>query len=918
MLNQEDSPLSSAERPTLVWCVMAPRFLLLLGLVVGLKLDADPADEAAAQALPPAAPGMMDFARDIQRIFARHCVSCHGAKKQSSGLRLDIGEEALKGSNAGPVIDLKEAAKSRLLHLVAGLDPDLKMPPKGERLSREEIGRLRAWIEQGAKWPKGVVIAAESAKSEHWAFLAPKRTAAPKVQAAPWVRNEIDAFILARLEREGIAPSPEADRVTLIRRLSFDLLGLPPTPGEVEAFVNDPSPDAYEKLVDRLLASPHYGERWGRHWLDLARYADSDGYEKDGGRPFAWRYRNWVIDALNADLPFDRFTIEQLAGDLLPEESVVRSPLSVVEQEKEPPRTTDYGLRTDRLIATGFHRNTLTNKEGGIDAEQFRVEAVVDRVSTTAQVWLGLTVGCARCHDHKYDPISQREFYQLLAFFNSDKEVDVPAPLPGELASYEKKKAEFDKKKGELQAAVAKYRKEELPAVQQKWEAELKLPELRKLSENLRAVLLIEPDKRDAKQKKELTDFYAKQDKRFAELTKAVTEHNRTAPALSTAPTLALDSPRKTHVMIRGDFLRPGVEVQPATLSVLPPLSPLGERARGEGVSASTRLDLAHWLVAPDNPLTSRVIVNWVWHKYFGRGLVVSLEDFGTRGERPSHPELLDWLALEFSTPELRNSKSETNPNLETPNQKPGAWSLKRLHKLIVTSATYRQSSKYRPQLRDKDPLNVLLARQNRLRLEAEILRDNALSASGLLVRTIGGPSVRPPQPAGVSELTYANSARWVESKGPDRYRRGMYTWFQRTSPYPMLMTFDAPDANVCVVRRDRSNTPLQALTLLNDAVFVECAQALARRIVDEEKGGTPERVRFAFRLCLGRPPTPEEEQRLGRLFEDLLKMCQANPEAAGKLAGPRTPPGVDAAEVAAWAAFARTIMNLDEFVTRE
>jgi hypothetical protein len=670
--------------------------------------------------------------------------------------------------------------------------------------------------------------------------------------------------VLSPLEAAKITPSPEADRATLIRRLSLDLLGLPATPRELDDFLNDARPDAYEQLVERLLRSPHYGERWGRHWLDLARYADSDGFEKDTGRPFAWRYRNWVIDALNRDLPFDEFTIEQLAGDLL------------------------AGATLEQKIATGFHRNTLTNREGGVDAEQFRVEQVVDRVNTTAKVFLGVTLGCAQCHDHKYDPFSQREYYQFFAFFNSDREVDLPAPLPGEEPVYNQKKAAFDKKHAELQAALASYKKSELPAKQEAWEHELKLSELRKLPADLKAALILELKQRTPNQTKALADYYAKTDTKLADLTKAVADHQKKAPQLSLAQTLAQGSPRETHVLLRGDFLRPGVLVQTGTPAVLPPLP-----ATGTG----TRLDLAKWLVAPANPLTSRVLMNWIWQHYFGRGLVATLEDFGTQGEKPSHPELLDWLAREF----VRQH-----------------WSMKAMHRLIVTSATYRQSSKARPELMARDPLNTLLARQNRPRLEAEIVRDVALASSGLLQRRVGGPSVRPPQPQGISELSYAGSVRWVESTGADRYRRGMYTWFQRTSPYPMLITFDAPDSNVCCAHRERSNTPLQALTLLNDSVFVECAQALGKRILrDVPKGGTNERLRYAFQLCLARTPTAAETATLARLLDEFSKKTETDSDMASKLCGEAQSAG-DRTEKAAWVLLARTIMNLDEFVTRE
>ncbi|HMC65937.1 MAG TPA: DUF1553 domain-containing protein, partial [Gemmataceae bacterium] len=493
---------------------------------------------------------------------------------------------------------------------------------------------------------------------------------------------------------------------------------------------------------------------------------------------------------------------------------------------------------------------------------------------------------------HKYDPFSQREFYQLFAFFDRDAEADIPAPLPGEEEAIKPKKAAFDQEHARLLAAVGAYQKDQLPAAQQKWESSLKLPALQKLPANIAAILLTEPGKRTDKQTRELTDYYTKIDKKLAALNKAVAEHQKTVPRVTLAQTLALGPHRKTHVMIRGDFLRPGVEVEPGTPAALSPRQTI-----------KNRLDLAKWLVDPENPLTARVTVNWIWQRYFGRGIVNTLEDFGMQGEKPLHPELLDWLATEF----MRQK-----------------WSLKTLHKLIVTSATYRQSSSIRPELISRDPLNVLLARQNRLRLEAEIVRDSALAASRLLTRKVGGPSVHPPQPAGISELTYGGGARWVESPGPDRYRRGMYTWFQRTSPYPMLMTFDEPDSNVSCVRRERSNTPLQALTLLNDTAFVECAQALGTRIITEvparsaSEGIVHDRICHAFRLCFTREPTSAEVATLTRLFDELLQSAKAKPEAAAKIVGKAKPGRADLPEAAAWIALARTIMNLDEFVTRE
>jgi hypothetical protein len=835
--------------------------LVLIILTLALSAPFAPSVEPPATALPPATERGVDFARDVKPILETSCVSCHGPAKQRGGLRLDSREDAMKGGNGGPVIEPGKST-SRLLARVAGLGGEQPMPPKGKvPLTAEQIGHLRAWIEQGAKWPADGGTIAAVVKSDHWSYQPIKRPEVPAVKNKAWVRNEIDAFVLARLEKEKIEPSPEVDRLTLLRRVYLDLIGLPPTVEEIDEYLKDARPDAYERLVDKLLESPHYGERWGRHWLDLARYADSDGFEKDTGRPYAWRYRHWVIDALNRDLPYDQFTVEQLAGDLLPEATA------------------------EQKAATGFHRNTLTNKEGGVDAEQYRVEEVVDRLNTTAKVFLGSTLGCCQCHDHKYDPFSQREYYQLFAFFNSDVEVNIPAPVPGDEERVAKAMPAFEKRLKELQKAVEDYRATKLPAAQAKWEKELKDDEWKKLPAAVREALAIERDQRDEQQKKAVADHYAKADAALAKLTKALADYQKNKPAVSLAPALALGKPRKTTVLIRGDFLRPGVEVRPGTPGVLPPLH----------AEKPTRLDLAKWLVAPENPLTSRVLVNWMWQKYFGRGLVATLEDFGTQGEKPSHPELLDWLASEVQRRQ---------------------WSLKAMHKLIVTSATYRQSAKARPELAQRDPLNMLLARQTRLRLEAEIIRDESLAASGLLTRTVGGPSVRPPQPPGISELTYAGSAKWVESVGPDRYRRGLYIWFQRTSPYPMLMTFDAPDSNVCAVRREKSNTPLQALTLLNDAVFVECAQALGRRL-HAEKGGVEERIKCGFRLCVTREPTAKELAILAGLYGDLKELCAAKPEEAAKLLGKEKPSG-DVAEAAAWTALARTLLNLDAFVNRE
>ena len=1042
-------------------------FSLLLSFALPVAVLADERD--SGEKSESAAAAKIDFVRDIQPILAKSCHSCHGGEMQEGGLRLHRKADALAGGDTGVAIIPGKSGESRLIQYVTGQNEnETIMPPEGEgeRLTGEQIALLRAWIDQGAPWPASADVADN--RSKHWSFQPVIDPPLPTVKKQAWVRNGIDAFVLAKLEELGIEPSPEADRVTLIRRLSLDLLGLPPSPADVDEFVADTRPDAYERLVDRLLASPHYGERWGRHWLDLARYADSDGYEKDTARPFAWRWRNWVIDAINADMPFDQFTIEQLAGDLLPNATL------------------------DQKVATGFHRNTLINKEGGVDQEEFRVKATVDRVNTTSTVWLGLTMGCAQCHTHKYDPLVHREYYGMFAFFNSLSDQDIPAPLPEQLEKYATAKAAFDKEHAPLLTAVADYERNKLPAKLAAWEptvsagstdwtvleptemksaggatlkkqpdnsvlasgknpdketytftfqtklagltgirlevlpdaslpakgpgrvkhgnfvlSELRVtakpasgeakavpvvlenasadfsqgkdgkewpvaaaidgnaetgwavaPEFGKphqavfelreplgsgdpltltvtldhqygqqhtigrarisvtaspkpvrptgLPDEVAQALRVAAANRTKEQRAAIVKYYRTVDPELAKLDAAVAEHAKKAPVDPGTTTKAqtfveLATPRQTHVLIRGDFLRKGAEVEPHTPAVLPEL-----------ISDDTpnRLDLAKWLVDPKNPLTSRVTVNRFWQRYFGRGLVVTSDDFGTQGTPPSHPELLDWLASRFIEQD---------------------WSMKRLHKLIVTSAAYRQSSAARADLDERDPQNVYLARQGRFRVEAEIVRDLSLAASGLLNSDIGGPSVRPPQPAGISELTYANAAKWVESKGPDRYRRGMYTHFQRTSPYPMLMTFDAPDSNVCVVRRDRSNTPLQALTLLNDAVFFECAQSLGKRILSESSSasadktaGVAERIRHGFQICLSREPTSAELDRLQRLYETFHATCQTDSEAAAKLAGSAVsvagdkPSPAEVAEAAAWVALARTLLNLDEFVTRE
>ncbi|MFN8008502.1 MAG: PSD1 and planctomycete cytochrome C domain-containing protein [Terriglobia bacterium] len=827
--------------------------------------------------MPPAATSQIDFRRDIEPLLKEKCQSCHGPAQQMGGLRLDSRAGLLAGGNSGVVVKAGESADSRLILLVAGFVKELQMPMGGEPLTSDQVGLLRAWIDQGALWPeeaapaKAVSSSANPpAKLKHWAFIPPQRPKTPRVKNAAWVRNPVDQFILARLEKEGIRPSAEADQETLIRRLSLDLIGLPPTPEEVAVFVADKRPDAYERLVDRLLDSPHYGEKWARPWLDLARYADSDGYEEDRIRRNAWRWRHWVIESINRNMPFDQFTIEQLAGDLLANASL------------------------EQRVATGFNRNTLTNREGGVNREEFRVEQVVDRTATVGTVWLGLTLGCARCHDHKYDPISQKEFYQLYAFFNTATEVNFEAPLPVERGPFLLKQSEYEKKRAalleefkvaELQVEWERKLREALahPGVDLASDYQLNLVQVK--TDGGEEILKLNPEQRTPKQKRILTDQFVGSS-RFNELNGRLHALAEEYPALTEAPGLAENPhPPQTHILIRGNFQQPGIEVKPGTPAILPPLS---------SETPPTRLTLARWLVSKENPLTSRVTVNRTWQELFGRGLLDPPQDFGLRSSPPSHPELLDWLATEFVST---------------------GWDVKKLHKLLVMSATYRQSSDTRKDLETRDPDNKLLARQTRLRLPAELVRDVTLSASGLLNPEVGGKSVRPPQPGGSAGMT--SLSPWKVSEGPDRYRRGLYILFQRRYPYPQLITFDAPSSLNSCPRRDRSTTPLQALTLLNDPVFYEAAQALAVRLIQEKPGDATGRIEYAYQLCLARSPRPAEKERLMEYLRQRREMLKQKPESVDKLFPTKSLEGIDPFEGALWLGVSRVLLNLDEFITR-
>jgi hypothetical protein len=767
----------------------------------------------------------IDFNRDIRPILSNNCFKCHGPDeaKREVELRLDTREAAVADRGGYHAVDPQNPSASALLERINSASDAERMPPpdSGLRIADKQKLLLRQWIEQGAVF------------DEHWAFRPLRQPSTPKIDS-PWPRNEIDAFVLDELTHHNLAPSPEAAPHKLIRRVYLDVLGLLPTPGEVHAFVDDKSPDAYGRMVDRALASPHYGERWGRHWLDQARYADTNGYSVDAERSM-WPYRDWVIQALNDDKPFDQFTIEQLAGDLLPNAS------------------------TEQLIATGFHRNTLINEEGGTDVEQFRVEAVVDRVNTTGAVWLGLTVGCAQCHTHKFDPITHDEYYQLFAFFNNcEDENSRPPTLPVPTSAQQERLDELDAKIRAVASLLEKNKAEQAPDAANAAEAAGTPQEV--------------PTDDTAKASDELAALKKERDQFLEAIPQTMILRERTTP-------------RETHVLIRGDFLRKGKQVFPDTPAALPPISAAAE--------PRTRLDLARWLVSPQNPLTARVTVNRVWARYFGRGIVETENDFGLQGSAPTHPELLDWLAAEFIDQ---------------------GWSFKRLHRLILNSATYRQSSHHRQELAEADPLNKLLGRQARLRVEAEIVRDLGLSASGLLHTKIGGPSVYPPQPDGVFSFTQF-ARQWPTSTGADRYRRGMYTFFIRSAPYPMLTTFDTPVFNVTCTFRQRSNTPLQSLTMANDQTMIEVARALGQRI-REQSDNDRDRIEFAVQLCLSRTADSFELDRLASYLEQQRQDFARTPEDAKDVAGDTPLEPIE--DAAAWTALARVLLNLDEFITRE
>ncbi|MCH2200744.1 MAG: PSD1 and planctomycete cytochrome C domain-containing protein [Fuerstiella sp.] len=791
----------------------------------------------------------VDFVRDIKPIFQKRCHSCHG-KQAQGGLRLTSRVDALKGGDRGPTFVPGNSTVSLIVDAVTEKDPKaLVMPPTGnKRLSVTEVRLLRAWIDQGAVWSTDDNSDLDKqTNTDHWAFRSIVRPEIPHVKRRNWTNNAIDHFVLGQLENKRVKPSRPASRATLIRRLSLDLTGLPPSPTVVTAFINNSHPDAYGQIVDHLLSSTAYGERWGRHWLDVARYADSAGHEMDERRPI-WKYRDWVIRSLNHDLPFDEFTIEQLAGDLLP------------------------NAKRAQRVATGFNRNNMGNGPEGI----------VDRSNTVGRVFLGLTVGCAQCHSHKFDPISQNEYYQFFAFFNNSDDPLLEFATDAQLAARNEIRHQINKAKKTLEDHGTV-----LAENIEFWESNLTVEDRTLLDPSVRMILDIPRADRTPPQTATLLQTFQNTHVSYRRLKDAYDAIVSKEPQFdATLVVNEREQPRETTIFIRGDFQSRGDKVEPGVPQVLPPLDAAASRSgTSDGKRRLTRLDLARWLVRPDHPLTARVTVNRVWQHYFGTGLVETEDDFGTQGKPPTHPRLLDWLASEFMSSE---------------------WSLKRLHRLIVTSATYQQSSQFRPDLVEIDPRNFLIARAPRLRLEAETIRDQALAVSGLLNRRMGGPGVFPYQSDGVMDGR-ADKSQWIMSQGMDLYRRGTYIHFWRLTPHPFLKVFDVPDAVESCTRRTRSNTAIQALAILNHPWFVDCARAMADRLLRTTVLGNDERIEFAFRLCLVREPTASEVTALKTLLDQEFADFETTDSETQH-----------DRELAAWTAVSRTLLNLDEFITRE
>ncbi len=814
------------------------------------------------------------FNRDVRPILSDKCFHCHGPDqaKRKGGLRLDRPNDALAKLDSGKIAIVPgKPAASELVARITNSNEDDKMPPhdSGRVLSQREIETLTQWVQQGAKW------------ETHWAFQTPEPTALPEVKNRAWPKNEIDRFILAQLESQDLRPSPESAKETLIRRVSLDLTGLPPTPEEVENFLNDKSSNAYEKIVDRLLASPRYGERMVLEWLDLARYADSNGYQGDRTRTM-WPWRDWVINALNQNMPFDQFTIEQLAGDLLPNATV------------------------EQKIATGFNRNHMLNGEGGRIQEESRVDYVLDRVDTTSSVWLGVTLACARCHDHKYDPFTQKEYYQVFSFFNNVSEtggVDnegMANPVLQLPTKAQKKEIETLK---QTIAALEKEEKQEqektnlAAQARRDGSADLQIGSEETLlatgrSGDRRSDVVARrtiPRPSGQNPPSHITADGDTESKKKLEKARAALKKAEKA-VLKTMVMDEREKPRDTFILVRGSYDKPGEKVTsgvPASLNSFSKSVP------------TNRLDFARWLVDAKNPLTARVAMNRYWQQFFGIGLVKTSEDFGQQGEWPMHKDLLDWLATEFVC---------------------SGWNVKAMHKLIVMSATYRQSSKATPEMIERDPDNRLLARGARFRLPSTILRDQALAISGLLYEKIGGPPVKPYQPAGIWEDMTFGKIKYQQDSGKDLYRRSLYIFWRRTVGPTMF--FDTSARQLCTIRLPRTDTPLHSLLTLNETAYVEAARVFAERVMLENGAAKPdERIKRAFRLATARSPKASELDILKKSFSRLTSEFQNDKEAALKLVSvgekPRDPK-LDVVQLAAYTGVANLILNLDEVLNKE
>ena len=828
--------------------VLTSRSLLAIACSLGMWFGSTTAvePERVSTESEPAGGRAIDFNLEIRPLISNRCLVCHGPDEdeRAAGLRLDNAAGSREDLGGYAAIVPGDPEASELLTRLMTDDEELRMPPaeSGPRLQEGEIDLIRRWIAEGAEY------------ANHWSYVAPRRPSLPEVDDREWPVGAIDRFILARLESTGLRPAAEADRMAYARRVSMDLIGLPPTWDQAQAFVDDHRDDAYERYVDRLLADPAFGERWARVWLDLARYADSAGYADDPPRTI-WAYRDYVIRSLNENKPFDRFTLEQIAGDLL------QSPTE------------------EELIATAFHRNTLTNNEGGTNDEEFRNVAVVDRVNTTMAVWMGTTMACAQCHTHKYDPITQDEYFQFFAFFNNTEDSDKRDERPllelwpdGGREQHTKLKRRVSELKAQAATLSERLADDRGSEVSEAEETEVVSQDSPGLAE--------EQPSGTAENER----LRAERERVGKALERAEKELASFGPTTTVPILRELPDPerRDTHVQLRGNYLSKSQQVSEGTPAVFHPLPDDLPR---------DRYGLAHWLVADENPLTARVIANRHWEELFGTGIVLSSEEFGSQGDLPSHPQLLDWLAVE-----LRD----------------GGWDLKRLIRQIVLSATYRQSSLITSEMLEADPDNRLLSRGPRFRVSAEMVRDQALTAGDLLSHKMYGPPVQPPQPTMGLKAAFGSATDWTTSAGEDRYRRGIYTTWRRSNPYPSMATFDAPNREVCELRRGRTNTPLQALVTLNDPVYVEAARALARRMV-ESGDSKIERIHEGFRRTLIRDPDAEELQRLLQLVEATREQFSQQRELAKQLAVGEGEP----IELATWTLVANVLLNLDEMLMK-